>query len=305
MACFICADIETANLCPLCQNLSVCTNHQNLHQTSNSCFPYKIDCHKYKGRILVATQNIPAGQVIFEETPLFSGPAKTSTPICLACLGPKIPQIKCKCSFPMCSKECVEKHQNLPECGILAENLPIFEDKLDYQAILPLRCLLAKNKSSKWEYLQMFEDHIQDRKLTSIWISDRQKIVQQIREKWKQNEFEEDEIFRVEGIIDINTLELLEPEFEHSEVSTPRAFYPLTSFCSHSCVNNTFRTLKNDGKGTLQTRAKMDIGQGEEITLHYAGGLKGRILRRTLLAEGWFFACRCKRFDFISFPEFF
>ena len=149
--------------------------------------------------------------------------------------------------------------------------------------------------SAKWNYLQMFEDHIQDRKMTSAWSSDHKKVVQQIREKWKlQDQVDEDEIFRVEGIIDINTLELLEPEFEHSVVSTPRAFYPLTSFCSHNCINNTFRTLNRDGK-TLQTRAKMDIAQGEEITLHYAGGLKGRILRRTLLAEGWFFACRCKR----------
>ena len=36
--------------------------------------------------------------------------------------------------------------------------------------------------------------------------------------------------------------------------------------------------------------------EGQEITLHYAGGLKGRLLRRTLLAEGWFFLCQCKRF---------
>ena len=43
---------------------------------------------------------------------------------------------------------------------------------------------------------------------------------------------------------------------EKSEVTTPRAFYPITSFASHDCVNNTFRTLKN---GLLQTRAKIDM----------------------------------------------
>ena len=191
----------------------------------------------------------------------------------------------------MCSEDCVKSHQKSIECPIIAQNLPKFDEKLDYQAIMPLRCLLSKNNPD-WNYLQMFEDHVQDRKLTAIWSSDRKKIVQQIREKWGQN-FSEEEIFRVEGIIDVNTLELLDPEFEKSEVSTPRGFYPLTSFCSHNCINNTFRTLK-DG-GILQTRAKTDISEGEEITLHYAGGLKGRIMRRTLLAEGWFFACRCKR----------
>ena len=149
MACFICAEVETAELCTLCQNVTVCANHQKLHRNQDYCFPYKIDCHKYKGRILVATKNIKAGEVIFEESPLFSGPAKTSNPICLQCLGPKVPQLKCvQCSFPMCSNQCVEQHCQMPECDILAQNLPMFDDKLDYQAILPLRCILAKKSST-------------------------------------------------------------------------------------------------------------------------------------------------------------
>ena len=32
------------------------------------------------------------------------------------------------------------------------------ENKIDYQAVLPLRCLLEKD-TAKWNYLQMFEDH--------------------------------------------------------------------------------------------------------------------------------------------------
>ena len=67
MACFICAEVETAELCTLCQNVTVCANHQKLHRNQDYCFPYKIDCQKYKGRILVATKNIKAGEVIFEE----------------------------------------------------------------------------------------------------------------------------------------------------------------------------------------------------------------------------------------------
>ena len=82
--------------------------------------------------------------------------------------------------------------------------------------------------------------------------------MQQIREKWNQSQFSEEEIFRVEGILDVNTLELVNFDSEdQSGVTTPRAFYPITSFASHDCVNNTFRTLQ-DGC-LLQTRAKMDI----------------------------------------------
>ena len=46
--------------------------------------------------------------------------------------------------------------------------------------------------------------------MTASWSKDRQSIVQQIREKWHQSQFSEEEIFRVEGILDVNTLELLD-----------------------------------------------------------------------------------------------
>ena len=36
--------------------------------------------------------------------------------------------------------------------------------------------------------------------------------------------------------------------------------------------------------------------QGEEISIHYAGGLKGRLFRRRLMREGWFFDCYCDRY---------
>ena len=43
------------------------------------------------------------------------------------------------------------------------------------------------------------------------------------------------------------------------------------------------------------TRAKVDIKAGEEITFHYCGGLKGRLVRREVLSEGWRFWCSCQR----------
>ena len=39
----------------------------------------------------------------------------------------------------------------------------------------------------------------------------------------------------------------------------------------------------------------ISIIQGEEITIHYSGGLKGRLVRQRLTNEGWFFSCRCNR----------
>ena len=60
----------------------------------------------------------------------------------------------------MCSSNCAENHSQTTECEIIAKNMPQMEGtmKTDYQAILPLRCLLAKN-TEQWNYFQMFEDH--------------------------------------------------------------------------------------------------------------------------------------------------
>ena len=43
-----------------------------------------------------------------------------------------------------------------------------------------------------------------------------------------------------------------------------RAFYPVTSYASHDCANNTFRT--RDGHGVLETKAKVAI-EGNLIIL--------------------------------------
>ena len=49
-------------------------------------------------RILKATRKIRAGEIIFEEPPIFAGPSKSSKPICLVCLNEvyfyMIPNIK-------------------------------------------------------------------------------------------------------------------------------------------------------------------------------------------------------------------
>ena len=54
--------------------------------------------------------------------------------------------------------------------------------------------------------------------MTDSWSKDQLSIVQQIREKWHQSQFSEEEIFRIEGILDVNTLELLDFDNEGESV---------------------------------------------------------------------------------------
>ena len=71
----------------------------------------------------------------------------------------KVPKKTCVgCSYPVCSKKCAEEHALKEECPIIAQHMPLKDMQVDYQAIMPLRCLLSKGEL-EWDYLQMFEDH--------------------------------------------------------------------------------------------------------------------------------------------------
>ena len=70
--------------------------------------------------------------------------------------------------------------------------------------------------------------------------------------------------------------------------------------CGYSYgVDGSLMSFFTEGGGLsdiiLETRAKVDIEKGEEITIHYAGGLKPRMTRKKLLKDGWFFDCQCIR----------
>ena len=74
-------------------------------------------------------------------------------------------------------------------------------NQLLLQAIMPLRVLLLP--PDDLEYLLQFMDHSKDRD-----IKDTQKnVVNTIREEWDQNQFPTELIRRVDGILDVNTVE--------------------------------------------------------------------------------------------------
>jgi hypothetical protein len=72
-----------------------------------------------------------------------------------------------------------------------------------------------------------------------------------------------------------------------------RSFLPITSLASHTCTNNSLKDKTT--AGWVITRAKVPIKKGEEVTNHYTGGLKGRLIRRKALRDGRYFWCNCDR----------
>ena len=65
---------------------------------------------------------------------------------------------------------------------------------------------------------------------------DQDHLVNLIRKRWKQDQFSPELILRVEGILDINTVEHRVPGAESA-----RGFLPITSLASHSCASNSIK----------------------------------------------------------------
>jgi len=151
----------------------------------------------------------------------------------------------------------------------LLEKLP--QEKKSSDLILPLRLLLLKDgKREDYDYLNTFDAHLEvqvdnDSHLTHFlqslkadpdWETTRENVVFPL-----SSIFSIDEVEKSEGLLFVNGMAMPCSNESGENDGGGRAFLPLTSYCSHDCVNNTFRTRVKDEKGRviLETRAKMDI----------------------------------------------
>ena len=101
--------------CAGCLRVAYCSaDHQKKHwrrEHRYRCSPYKIvapaaqDDSAVAGRYVVATRDIKAGEVIFEEQPVTAGPKQFTPPVCLGCFDPVDGSFVCpRCGWPMCSQ---------------------------------------------------------------------------------------------------------------------------------------------------------------------------------------------------------
>ncbi|XP_055598201.1 SET domain-containing protein SmydA-8-like [Uranotaenia lowii] len=270
---------------------------------NNSNKPYSIKQSELVGRYLVASRKLNAGEKIIEVAPLAIGPWAESDPICLGChrlfeKGSKI--LRCvDCNWRICSENCQDLavHRN-QECIPLKEHnvaellktaTPL-ESKFMYEAIFALRCLLLKKTDSEKFNLLLKMDSLNElrRTRTLLWTRNQREIVERIRNLWKFDEFSEDEIHTVCGIIEVNSFQI-----GQHDVHT-RALYPEAFYLMHDCTPNTTHT-DDPISHVLTIRLTKDLMEGETITLSYAYTLQGTLKRRQHLFDCKFFWCQCKR----------
>ena len=293
--CFICSR-PGVRTCEQCEAVLVCEAHDKYHRhpETGACFPFTVDRQEGVGRLVRAARDLDPGDEIWREEEMVVGPSRRIPPVCLGC-GQKVTgEVRCGgCGWPVCSDTCPEMWRHVPEeCKVIRVSGESVRDnrELDdvesplYRSIMVLRVLQLRAEDR--DYMLEFMDHIEDREE-----GDADPVVETIRGLWGQEQWSEELVRRVEGILDVNTVE---HRVQVGEGPSGRAFLPITSLASHSCRSNSFKD-KVSVPGWVVTRAKVAIRAGEEITFHYFGGLKGRLLRRSTLQKGWFFLCRCDR----------
>jgi len=262
--------------------------------------PYHIHFEERCGRLLLASRDISAGEILFHDVPGAVGPDNNPKPVCLNCYK-RLPFLvyRCRhCSWPLCSSFCQQDDgPHARECQLFQIHSPRFhiEDYNKpcpwYNAIMVLRILWLKdNKPDTWHLLDMLMDHLEDQKKES---KKRNTVVDFIRKHCKLTQFSEEEIRHVIGVVDTNCYIIGENPNKDVDI---QGLYPITSILNHSCTSNTICYAQDDF--TFACRAVVPIKKGEELTTnyhHHHYHFFGRSYRQPELTDNWYFRCNCTR----------
>ena len=243
------------------------------------------------GKILIATEDIPAWKFVLKDAALIIGPS--CEVVCLGCLKDIKDTLKCaRCGWPVCSLECQEAEHHQAECRIFQEsNFAPKANQLEmfrsvYSFIPVLRVLLLKNTDTrKWEMVKDMMDHWSERSQDPNVEKGVQTMTSFFRSCLNIDWISLEEVQHAYGVLKTNAVSFFSGKAQ--------ALYPLASIMSHSCAAN-LEPIKEPGE-TITFRAKRFIKKGEELTMRYADFLDSKYTIQEKLQKEWLFQCRCQR----------
>jgi len=303
-SCVVCsAECSSLLDCSTCQKPTYCSNTCRYKDSTNelhSCLPYTILHEDRCGRLLMASRDIKAGEIIFADTPAAVGPDNNPKPVCLTCYK-RLPGLtyRCRyCSWPLCSPYCQDdKGPHARECSLFQIHSPRFTIENykvscpSYNAIMVLRLLWLRDNNEKvWNLINILMDHLEeDKEITKT----KREVISFIRDHCKLTQFSQQEILHVMGVVDTNAYIIGENPNKDVDL---QGLFPITSILNHACTANTLCYATNDF--TFVCKAVTDIRKGEELStnyLHYHYHFFGLTYRNPELSSFWHFNCDCRR----------
>ncbi|KAJ6640179.1 SET domain-containing protein SmydA-8, isoform A [Pseudolycoriella hygida] len=262
----------------------------------------KLTENRTLGRYAIVTDNVSAGEILFEEYPFVVGPKSNSKLICLVCCRPiDTDGLRCpKCKWPLCEK-CVDEQIHRLECEIFVNNSVKFygaygsenEVCLQLDCITPLRfLLLIESNPDRWNTeIQLMEHHEIARRNSVQWNVDENNIVGYLHGPCGlKKRFSADMIQRICGIIEVNSFEARTKSGHEI-----RCVFPKTAVMSHSCVPNTCHSILASDGYKIFVRASVNIEKDTPLTACYTFTMSGTLARQEHLRKGKYFTCQCAR----------
>lgn len=247
------------------------------------------------GRFLVASRDVAAGEVLFQEDPLLVIPKAGSETFCLSCLKVLTHEWQScgSCGAPLCFQHCAGKNHTASECTLLKrlgfKEAPHIEVLIkDLSVFLgPLRALLMTQKSSAVSKLFFaLQSHKEQRMKLPIGRFIEEHIIGTLRSRLGL-EVTPETIHHLCGVLDTNAFEVSLEDGHRG-----RAIFILASMMNHSCLPNAQRWY-SDGKMTV--RAAVSIPKSSPILINYTQTLWGTQARVIHLYGSKMFFCRCRR----------
>ncbi|CAL8110308.1 unnamed protein product [Orchesella dallaii] len=323
--CNVCSS-PCKTFCATCKKVYYCcVDHQKqdrkLHKLD--CYPAKLEANlDYGGRCFVASRVIKAGELIFKDKALLSGPSGAEVYfhiICLGCYRSVKGNYKCSsCGWPLCSIRCEKlPHHSNNECKIFrdAQVPPCVLKPYQYDFINFLRALLLKNhgedegnngtptpNKQSWEQLLALESHGEARAGNPFANRLVFEAIEFILKTCKlEGRFEPEVIDHVVGVWTINSFGANPPAgVKPGYARMATLLFPKLCLAAHNCIPNTHGVLKENVKDgnptyTMELIASSPIPEGGQIHTTYANVCEGTTERREVLEDHYFFLCSCKR----------
>ncbi|XP_068232973.1 uncharacterized protein [Palaemon carinicauda] len=297
--CEVCDAEEAPVPCPECNQVFYCsTSHQEDHweEHKDTCIPTVIEVKDpERGRYLVPSHNVKAGELLFKEEPIALGPRASSRPVCLGCHKSITDMYftRCpKCLWPLCSLPCATSELHVAECPVLANDKAKKGQPADisetrrYDCILVLRCLLLRNTNpTAWRRLLSMASHAVQLEMEKEPYH--MATIKYITDILKAN-FQPKLVHHARGAIMANCFEWRSP----TDVSL-RGMYPKLGRINHSCYPNV--TVSSDSGGAMYARAAVDINAGSPLYITYTGITEPVWERHAYTNAVHYFTCDCQR----------
>lgn len=249
------------------------------------------------GRGVYATRPIAAGELIFEETPLLTGPIASDERAASHCVGCNLPlstgqRQMCprNCGLPLCGPSCAQIQQHRRECTLIRSwrmttlsDAPQVNVKL-LQLLAAIRGLFLDQ--DRLRLLEAMQANRLDS--TNAWV---EKIcIEQFAEPFASLAF----LQRTVAVLNTNAFEVAT---QHLSI---KGLYALAGQLNHNCVPNTrheVRSPSDDATSVyrMQMYACRPIKAGEQITTNYTRLLWDTASRRMHLHRTKQFWCDCQR----------